>query len=232
MGDEAEACTSRRDDWKDSARRLSLRRRTPATRSRAAARRWRAVLPHAIANRLAAIALQNIPYTAIDEQLLSAPSGRLIKSFSRRLGYLHVSKEAKAIVKKWLGEGGLLENISTFNDLGKTVFVNVAPVAPEDVLSALERTCAQQPTVGEQYFDLLRSIAYEPAQFVPVRDIDGDHFVSRRRQRTLPQTRGLRITLSALLVRHKCRYQAATLEFLNHYLLLRLRSGARSGLPD
>ena len=126
---------------------------------------WRAVLPHAIANRLAAIALQNIPYAAIDEQLLRATSGRLMKSFSRRLGYLHASKEAKAIVEKWLGKGGLLENVSSLNDLSKAMFENVAPVAPEDVLSALERACAQQPTAGEGYLDLLRSLAYEPAHF-------------------------------------------------------------------
>ncbi|MBZ5678376.1 MAG: hypothetical protein LAP61_29415 [Acidobacteriia bacterium] len=126
---------------------------------------WRAVLPHAIANRVAAIALQNIPYAAIDEQLLRTASGRLMKSFSRRLGYLHASKEAQAIVKKWLGKQGLLEDVSNFNDLGKAMFENVAPVVPEDVLSALERTCALQPAAGEHYVELLRSIAYEPAHF-------------------------------------------------------------------
>ena len=51
-----------------------------------------------------------------------------MKSFSRRLGYLHASKEAQAIVKRWLGEGGLLENVLKFNDLGKAMFENVAPV--------------------------------------------------------------------------------------------------------
>jgi hypothetical protein len=126
---------------------------------------WRAVLPHAIANRLAATALQNVPYAVIDEQLLRTKSGRLRKSFSRRLGYLHASREAKAIVKKCLGKGGLLENVSSFNDLSKAMFENVAPVAPEDVLSPLERACAKQPTAGKQYLDLLRSIAYEPAHF-------------------------------------------------------------------
>ena len=38
---------------------------------------WRAVLPHAIANRLAAVALQNIPYATIQEHLFTEPSGRL-----------------------------------------------------------------------------------------------------------------------------------------------------------
>jgi hypothetical protein len=126
---------------------------------------WRAILPHAIANRLAALALQNIPLALIDEHLIKTPSGRLMKSFSRRLGFLHVSQEAKAIVKQWLGRGGLLENVSNFNDLGRAMFENVAPVAPEEVLSALERACTQKPDAVEPYLESLRSLAYEPVLF-------------------------------------------------------------------
>ncbi|MBZ5609127.1 MAG: hypothetical protein LAP38_12770 [Acidobacteriia bacterium] len=129
---------------------------------------WRAVLPHAIANRLAATALQNVPYVEIEKLLMT--SKRLIKSFSRRLGYLHASKEAVGIVKKWLGSGGWLENVTRLDDLGRAIFENVAPVAPEDVLAALER-----PLLGPEdeeaakrckdYCDLLRSIAYDAALF-------------------------------------------------------------------
>jgi hypothetical protein len=131
---------------------------------------WRAVLPHAIANRLAAVALQNIPYAVIAEHLLTKPSARLMKSFSRRLGYLHTSKEAVAIVKKWLAVGGLLANVAHFDDLDRAMFENVAPVAPEDLLAALERTLlppeAEEPAKAcKQYLDLLRSLAYDPALF-------------------------------------------------------------------
>lgn len=126
---------------------------------------WRAVLPHAIANRLAAMALKMLPYAAIEKQLVMNAPRRLMKSFSRRLGYLHASKEAQAIVKTWLGEGGLLGNVPKFNDLGVAMFENVAPVSPEGTLSALERACAEQPGAGERYLDLLRSLAYDPAHF-------------------------------------------------------------------
>jgi hypothetical protein len=51
---------------------------------------WRAVLPHAIANRLAAAALQDIPFAAIEEQLINGAPARLLKSFSRRLSYLEM----------------------------------------------------------------------------------------------------------------------------------------------
>ncbi|MGX9430203.1 MULTISPECIES: hypothetical protein [Bradyrhizobium] len=69
-------------------------------------REWRAVLPHAIANRLAARALQNIPYAVIETAVVNGPSSRLLSSFSRRLGYLAGSKEAQAIVGEWLAPGG------------------------------------------------------------------------------------------------------------------------------
>jgi hypothetical protein len=69
---------------------------------------WRAVLPHAIANRLAKLALQNIPFGTIEAQLIAGAPERLVKSFSRRLGYLGDSPEAISIVKRWLSPNGLL----------------------------------------------------------------------------------------------------------------------------
>lgn len=129
---------------------------------------WRAVLPHAIANRLAGVALQNIPYATIQEQLLT--SERLRKSFSRRLSYLHTSKEAVAIVKKWLGVGGLLADVAHLDELGATILENVAPVAPAEILAALERGvlaphAADAALACKKHLNLLRSIAYEPALF-------------------------------------------------------------------
>ena len=59
---------------------------------------WRAVLPHAIANRLARLALQNFPVTTIETQLVVSAPERVIRSFSRRLGYLHDDGEARRLV--------------------------------------------------------------------------------------------------------------------------------------
>ena len=73
---------------------------------------WRAILPHAIANRLAKLALQNIPLATIEAQLVTGAPERLLKSFSRRLGYLDDSQEAVGIVKKWLAADGLLGNVA------------------------------------------------------------------------------------------------------------------------
>src|SRR5205823_298621 len=100
---------------------------------------WRAVLPQAIANRLAAHALQDIPASTIEKCLVTDVSERLLKSFSRRLGFLDGSQEAKQIVRSWLTVGGFLENPLGLNDLGCEIFQNVAPVDPESTLSVLER---------------------------------------------------------------------------------------------
>ena len=68
--------------------------------------KWRAILPHALANSLAAAALKNIPYSVIESCLVNGASERLVKSFARRLGYLDKSSEAKDIVSGWFGREG------------------------------------------------------------------------------------------------------------------------------
>jgi hypothetical protein len=131
---------------------------------------WRAVLPHAIANRLAAMALQNIPLSAIEECFLMAGRGRLLKSFSRRLSYLDASEEARSIAARWLGRQGLLDGFPDLSDLGRAIFLNIAPVAPAETLGALERVLLKpkNPAVAakcKSYLRLLRSLAYDPTLF-------------------------------------------------------------------
>lgn len=131
---------------------------------------WRAVLPHAIANRLARKGLQNIPFSDIHKQLIAGGNTRLFRSFSRRLGYLDDSSEARGIVSAWLAPRGLLGNIAELNDLGFAVFENVAPVDPESVLGALERAISglsDEDVVNKcaRYVRLLRSVAYDASMF-------------------------------------------------------------------
>lgn len=130
---------------------------------------WRAILPHGIANRLAETALENIPYSRIEDTLVCG-SERLLRSFSRRLGYLGGSKEAVAIVTQWLGSDGILKEFSKLNDLGRTILQNVAPVAPLAVLEGLERWAARSDEVTKLaqstlLVRLVRSIAYDAGLF-------------------------------------------------------------------
>ncbi|MHC2313113.1 hypothetical protein ACVIHC_000159 [Bradyrhizobium diazoefficiens] len=132
-------------------------------------REWRAVLPHALANRLAERALQNIPYSVIETAIVRGPSSRLLRSFSRRLGYLDGSEEAQAIVRKWLAPGGLLSNVRHLNETRKAIFENVAPVLPETTLSVLETAFAQAGEHaflgGARFIRVIRSLAYDPGLF-------------------------------------------------------------------
>jgi len=131
---------------------------------------WRAVLPPAIANRLAARALESIPFDSIQAQLLQGAPEHLRQSLSRRLGYLHKSPEATSIVREWLSPTGSLGTVVELDDMGVKMFKNVAPVLPEDALRAIERATpasagAGVPDVVMRLFPLLRALAYDAPLF-------------------------------------------------------------------
>ncbi len=130
---------------------------------------WRAVLPHAVSNRLAKRALENISVDDILNAFQGLPSPRLLKSFGKRLGYLHDHEVAQRIVKSWLSPGGLLHDLHQLNEDSIQLLLNVAPAVPEDVLSAIE---AQDETFFSRgnplfstFVDLLAKIAYEAGLF-------------------------------------------------------------------
>lgn len=126
---------------------------------------WRAVLPHGIANRLAAMALKNIPQERIKSQLVENASARILKSFSRRLGYLHDSPQAVKFVEQWLGGGGLLTDLANLNDLGMVMFENIASVAPEAVIATIERGAPEMLPHHDRFAKVVRSIAFDPKLF-------------------------------------------------------------------
>jgi len=131
---------------------------------------WRAILPHAIANRLAKRALDAIPTQTIVDAFLSSDSERLIKSFSRRLGYLHDSGPAIEIAKDWLKPDGWIGAANcNFNSLGLTVFENIAPIAPEATLTMLERVAHSGDGLARlhshEFIQLLEHLAYETELF-------------------------------------------------------------------
>ncbi|WP_044640768.1 hypothetical protein [Risungbinella massiliensis] len=131
---------------------------------------WRAVLPHAVANRLAKSALENIPLDNLYNVFEREGSERMLKSFSRRLSFLHETEEAKIISNRWLSENGLLGDVSNLNELGINLLMNVAPIDPELTLSTIERVSTKEENqrfftrenVHYLYFTrLLRSLAYD-----------------------------------------------------------------------
>ena len=136
---------------------------------------WRAVLPHAIANRLAKRALESIPKDTLVQAFLHSGSERLIKSFTRRLNYLHDCNPAIEIVNDWLAHDGWIgkENCN-FNAFGMEIFRNIAPVSPGKALEAIERAAngdegsrftSRDNTHYYEFVWLLRHLAYDPELF-------------------------------------------------------------------
>ena len=133
--------------------------------------RWRALLPHALSNRLAADALKRIMPTTLDTFSAGA-SPRLVKSLSRRLGYLHNSRAAQALIGRWLDAGGPLENLFEVGDF--SLVRNLAPVAPAMMLDKLEAALdlpkassvlASSNPGRSSWIGLLKSLAYDPDLF-------------------------------------------------------------------
>lgn len=136
---------------------------------------WRAVLPHAIANRLAKRALESIPKSTIDQTFRCRGSERLIKSFTRRLSYLHDCNPAVEIVNDWPAPDGWIgKEKCNLNAFGMEIFRNIAPVSPEKVLEAIERAAnsddgsrftSRENTHYYEFVRLLRHLAYDPELF-------------------------------------------------------------------
>lgn len=135
--------------------------------------RWRAVLPHAIANRLAAQALERIPPATFDS-FCQDSNRRMQKSIGRRLGYLHDSQDAIAIVGRWLQADGPVGDLLCGDDDALQILRNIAPVAPEAVLAKIEQAIAGtgSPIIFDprrtgrwQIAAILKSLAYDPQLF-------------------------------------------------------------------
>ncbi|WP_157405673.1 hypothetical protein [Asticcacaulis benevestitus] len=131
---------------------------------------WRALLPHAISNRLALRALDDVPQDMLWAKL-ACGSLRLARSFSRRLSYLHESPIAMALAVRWLSDGNGLTKVAALEGLSLDIFCNLAPLQPERALTLLEVAIGDEAFLSTRNFDrsriahLVRNIAYEPQYF-------------------------------------------------------------------
>lgn len=135
---------------------------------------WMAILPHPIANRLARLALQNVPNSNVVKFINSNTQPRLLKSFSRRIGYLNDSEEAVKIASVWLTPDGVIDLLfkKGNDDLSISLLANIAPIIPSEVLTYLEQRAKLDPSFlsreNPHYISitrLLRSLAYEDNLF-------------------------------------------------------------------
>lgn len=135
---------------------------------------WRAILPHAIANKLAASALDSIPVDKLRAVFEGPGHQRLLMSFAHRLGLLHDHPVAKGIVEAWLRPDGLLGRISKLNEMSLRILDYIGPVAPEALLDRIEAEIkapdfkGMHPRYSQHratILNLLQSLAYEPRAF-------------------------------------------------------------------
>lgn len=94
----------------------------------------------------------------------------MLVSFSRRLGYLHDSPQVQRRVDGWLRDDGILGELSAFDPEHVSMFRNIAPVAPEQALSTIERSVRNVADeriadICAPFRELLRSLAYESEYF-------------------------------------------------------------------
>lgn len=133
--------------------------------------KWRAVLPQAISNQLAINALQSNHPSLLVQRLVTDASERVARSFTRRLGYLHESKNAQQIVENWLKPESPLSEVSSLSNTEREMFENISPVNQRAALNALLHAIEKPDFIAITNLNrantarLLRSLAYEPDLF-------------------------------------------------------------------
>ena len=133
--------------------------------------KWRAVLPHAIANQLATRAIESYPRESLLERLVYNAPERVAQSFSRRLCYLHESRIVRDIADEWLRSDGFFGDVASLQGFKLEILKNIAPINQSAVLNALYRAAEKKEFVSisnenrSHFLHLLRSLAYEPDLF-------------------------------------------------------------------
>ena len=133
--------------------------------------KWKAVLPHAIANGLASRTLESTPGEFLYPTLIEDAPERLARSFTRRLGFLHDSPEATAIASRMFATGGKLGSVEELPEFESQMFSNLAPIDPVGALGAIKRSTNKEEFLSVanrqrgMFARLAQSIAYEPEHF-------------------------------------------------------------------
>lgn len=133
--------------------------------------KWRALLPHAVSNRLAAEALEEHLASDLEDRLCASAPERVRASFAHRLSFLHASAVAQKLVCRWLEPVGFFSNLAGLSTKDFQIFLRLAVVAPERALAATERFAMKGDSGQRHEFDvdkiaqLVQSIAYDPDLF-------------------------------------------------------------------
>ncbi len=181
---------------RDSLRAVSELQKRGLVQSRG---KWRAVLPHAIANELATRMLADCPADYWLQKFIPKCSTRMRKSFIRRIGYLHDLSAAQRIASALLSQEPFSRPELHTPEIQEE-FRSLATVCPADALHLLGIAAENEELVafGNQqrshYIGLLSQIAYWPEYFdacvhllVRFANVEPEHHNDRSASRALEQ---------------------------------------------
>lgn len=136
--------------------------------------KWRAILPHVLANHLAKECISRKVVRQLDDFIQTMPT-RLQMSCIKRLSYLHDVPKVQELVSSWFSYTGwlghkFLNDQYDAQDLVK--FRLLAHIAEDQVLQLIEQKHNDDPTFltrdNEHFVEisrLIRSLAYQPNNF-------------------------------------------------------------------
>jgi len=133
--------------------------------------RWRAVLPHALANRLASRAIRAFPWRDLATAFGHPGALRLRRSFARRLAYLHDVREAREIVLHWMHSDGPFDPERGLPAYELDLLERLCHLVPVEALDHVQQLSARAirnsdlPHHIDKFTRLLRRLAHSPEHF-------------------------------------------------------------------
>jgi transcriptional regulator with XRE-family HTH domain len=201
----------------------------------------RAVMPPALADRLATVEMRRADPNALVSRFTNA-SPRLFASFAKRIGRLHAEPKAVRLAERLMVKGTKLGELATLDSGGRDAFSQLAPASPEAALAALERA-VEQPTFcrvessRKDCAEVLAHIAYDdtlfaramegmlPLVLAELEDETGQSVLDIFRERFWPalaRTMATGVTRLAVIDRmmtsHDERMRALSVKTLDHML--------------
>lgn len=151
--------------------------------------KWKALLPHAIANKLAIRALKALPLELVLDEFSIENESRITKSFIHRISFLHNSKEAVSLVNKYV-DIAIKNNKPTNIYSSFYSYLNyLAPVSPEKIIDLteyiLERPNGMEILLENyraNYISIIGAIGYDKVYFEKVVEILGKIAISDNRK--------------------------------------------------
>lgn len=126
---------------------------------------FRALLPHALANRIARDTLASLPPQELYDDFFGAGIDRFSKSFAHRLSFLHTCSEAVDVSNIAFNANGICSDIRVIKGEVSRLFQYLASTNPDAALDVIENAVKNGEVISEGISRLLFNLAYEEETF-------------------------------------------------------------------